>query len=44
MSLIGGNVSNLDKGKYLWYQKKQFGLRPDIVMTKGYRIIILDIK
>lgn len=45
MSLNGWNIADQDKGKYLFMElKKQFGLRPDIVMPMEYRIIILDTK
>ena len=45
MGANGWNVSNQDKGKFLFIEpRKQFGLRPDIVMTKNDRTIILVTK
>ena len=41
----GWNVSSQDKGKYLFVEpKQQFALRPDIVISKGERTVILDTK
>ena len=41
----GWNVSSQDKGLYLFEEpRRQFALRPDIVMRKGDRTIILDTK
>lgn len=41
----GWEVSSQDKGQYLFMEpKKQFALRPDIVCTKGNRIVIMDTK
>lgn len=41
----GWDVSSQDKGHYLFVEpKKQFALRPDIVIKKGDRTIILDTK
>lgn len=41
----GWNVSSQDKGHYLFTEPRcQFALRPDIVMKKENRIVILDTK
>ncbi len=41
----GWSVSSQDKGKYLFTEpRKQFALRPDIVITKDRRTVILDTK
>ena len=41
----GWEVSSQDKGHYLFMEpRRQFALRPDIVMKKDERIIILDTK
>lgn len=41
----GWEVSSQDKGHYLFVEpKRQFALRPDIVVKKGSRTIILDTK
>lgn len=41
----GWDVSSQDKGHYLFMQpRKQFALRPDIVLKKDDRIIIMDTK
>jgi 5-methylcytosine-specific restriction enzyme subunit McrC len=41
----GWELSSQDKGQYLFIEpRKQFALRPDIVMKKNDRIIILDTK
>lgn len=41
----GWNVSSQDKGHYLFTEPRcQFALRPDIVMKKDNRIVILDTK
>ena len=45
MGAEGWDVSSQDKGHYLFTApKKQFALRPDLVMKKDDRIIILDTK
>ena len=41
----GWEISAQDKGYYLFEEpRKQFALRPDIVLTKGNRIVIMDTK
>ena len=41
----GWSVSSQDKGHYLFVEpKKQFAMRPDIVLRKGDRTIVLDTK
>lgn len=41
----GWEVSSQDKGHYLFTEpRRQFALRPDIVMKKGKRTVILDTK
>lgn len=41
----GWNVASQDKGQYLFTEpRKQFALRPDIVVQKGSRTIIMDTK
>ncbi|MBV1757990.1 MAG: McrC family protein [Dethiosulfatibacter sp.] len=41
----GWDVSSQDKGHYLFMNpRKQFGLRPDLVITKDDRTVILDTK
>ena len=41
----GWEVSNQDKGHYLFVEpKKQFALRPDIVLNKDGRTVIIDTK
>ena len=41
----GWDVSYQDRGQYLFVEpRRQFALRPDIVMKKGERIVILDTK
>ena len=41
----GWNVSSQDQGFFLFNEpRKQFALRPDIVMRRGDRIIVLDTK
>lgn len=41
----GWTVSSQDKGQYLFVEpRKQFALRPDIVIEKNYKTIILDTK
>jgi 5-methylcytosine-specific restriction enzyme subunit McrC len=41
----GWDVSSQDKGHYLFMEpKKQFALRPDIVIKKDRRTVILDTK
>lgn len=41
----GWDVSSQDKGQYLFVEpKRQFALRPDIVLRKGSRTIVLDTK
>lgn len=45
MGQDGWNVSTQDKGHYLFMEpRKQFSLRPDIVIEKEGRIIVLDTK
>lgn len=45
MSPEGWDVSYQDRGYYLFIEPtRQFALRPDIVMKKGERIVILDTK
>lgn len=45
MGAEGWDISSQDKGHYLFTApKKQFALRPDLVMKKDDRIIILDTK
>lgn len=45
MSSAGWNVSTQDKGSYLFMEpRKQFALRPDIVMERKERVVILDTK
>lgn len=42
---FGWNVSSQDKGHYLFEEpRRQFALRPDIVIKKGKRTVILDTK
>lgn len=42
---LGWNVSAQDKGYYLFEEPhKQFALRPDIVLNRGDRCIVLDTK
>ncbi len=42
---LGWNVSSQDKGLYLFDEpRKQFALRPDIVLKKGDKTIVLDTK
>lgn len=41
----GWNVSTQDKGYYLFEEpRKRFKLRPDIVIKKGSRVVVLDTK
>lgn len=41
----GWNVSSQDKGHYLFVEpKNQFALRPDIVLTRGEQVIVMDTK
>lgn len=41
----GWNVSTQDKGYYLFTEpRKQFSLRPDIVMKKNEKVLVLDTK
>ncbi|MDD5792116.1 MAG: McrC family protein [Erysipelotrichaceae bacterium] len=41
----GWDVSSQDKGHYLFMEpRRQFALRPDIVCTRGDRIVIMDTK
>lgn len=45
MGIDGWDVSTQDKGHYLFMEpRKQFSLRPDIVLEKDGRIIVLDTK
>lgn len=45
MGAEGWDISSQDKGHYLFTApKKQFALRPDIVMKRGTRTVILDTK
>ena len=45
MSSEGWEVSSQDKGHYLFMEsRRQFALRPDIVMKRGGRTVILDTK
>lgn len=45
MCADGWDVSTQDKGHYLFMEpRKQFSLRPDIVLKKNDRIIVLDTK
>ena len=45
MSPEGWEVSSQDKGYYLFMEpRRQFALRPDIVMKRGERTVILDTK
>ena len=45
MSPEGWDVSSQDKGHYLFTEpRRQFALRPDIVMKRGERTVILDTK
>ena len=45
MSPEGWEVSSQDKGHYLFMEpRRQFALRPDIVMKRGERTVILDTK
>lgn len=45
METDGWNVSTQDKGHYLFMEpRKQFSLRPDIVLEKEGRIIVMDTK
>lgn len=45
MCLDGWDVSSQDRGHYLFEKpRRQFALRPDIVMRKGERTVILDTK
>jgi len=45
MAPVGWDVSTQDKGFYLFEEpRKQFSLRPDIVLTRGNRRVILDTK
>ena len=45
LGLYGWEISAQDKGYYLFEEpRKQFALRPDIVLTKGNRIVIMDTK
>lgn len=45
MGQEGWDVSSQDKGHYLFTEpRRQFALRPDIVMRKGERTVILDTK
>jgi len=40
----GWDISTQDKQHYLFQSEKKFALRPDIVMTKGDKIIVMDTK
>ena len=41
----GWNVSTQDKGHYLFMEpRKQFSLRPDIVLEKDGRVVVMDTK
>ena len=40
----GWNVSAQDKGYYLFDTPQKFALRPDIVITMGNRIVVMDTK
>lgn len=40
----GWNVSSQDKGYYLFDTPRKFALRPDIVISKDQRIVVLDTK
>ncbi len=45
MESDGWNVSTQDKGHYLFMEpRKQFSLRPDIVLEKDGRVIVMDTK
>lgn len=45
MSPEGWEFSSQDKGHYLFMEpRRQFALRPDIVMKRGERTVILDTK
>ncbi len=40
----GWNVSCQDRGKYLFSEPRRFALRPDIVLRRGDRTVIMDTK
>ena len=40
----GWDISTQDKQHYLFQSEKKFALRPDIVMTKGDKTIVMDTK
>lgn len=46
MCPVGWEVSTQDKGQYLFYteNERKFALRPDIVMTKADKTIVVDTK
>ena len=45
MGPCGWEVSAQDKGYYLFEEpRRQFALRPDLVLTKGDRVVIMDTK
>ena len=45
MGADGWNVSTQDKGHYLFMEpRKQFALRPDIVLEKEGRVVVMDTK
>lgn len=44
MCPAGWNVSTQDKGHYLFKAPQKFALRPDIVLEKDNRIVIMDTK
>lgn len=44
MSPVGWEVSSQDKGHYLFEMPRRFSLRPDIVLKRNGRIVIMDTK